>query len=124
MSHPPQSPSISGFSWGRVTIEGHGSFKDVKLYPGGAREWDWGETGTRHSPGIQPADVDELLSHGATVVVLGTGVLGRLEVREDTLDLLRTRKVDVHVLKTKRAVVEYNALREHGPVGALLHSTC
>ncbi len=36
---------------------------------GGGREWDWDETGTRHSPGNQPAD-EEFLAHGATAVVL------------------------------------------------------
>jgi hypothetical protein len=47
---------------------------DTRRYPGGGREWDWSETGTRHQPGIQPADVEELLTHGATVVVLSQGM--------------------------------------------------
>ena len=45
-------------------------YKDAKLFPGGSREWNWRETGTEHVPGIQPADVQELLDHGAKVVVL------------------------------------------------------
>jgi len=35
----------------------------AKLFPGGLREWDWRETGTRHVPGIQHADVQELIEH-------------------------------------------------------------
>ena len=79
MDDRSQSPRISHLSWGRLEIEGQGAFKDAKLYPGGAREWDWRETGTRHMPGIQAADVEELLEHGAQVVVLSKGVLARLQ---------------------------------------------
>ncbi len=62
------SPRITRLSWGHLEIEGAHAFRDAKLYPGGAREWDWRETGTHHVPGIQPADVAELLDHGAEVL--------------------------------------------------------
>lgn len=45
-------------------------FKDVKLWPGGARDWDWDETATGHRAGVQPDDVRELLDHGAGHVVI------------------------------------------------------
>lgn len=120
----PASPRISALSWGRIEVEEVGVFKDLKIYPGGAREWDWNETGTRHSPGIQPGDVEELLSRGVSVLVLGVGMLGRLKVQPGTLATLRGEGVAVHVLRTKGAVGLYNELREGEPVGALLHSTC
>ena len=121
--HRP-SPLITDRVWGRTEVEGFGSFKDVKLHPGGAREWDWDETGTRHSPGIQFADVEEILEHGATVVVLTTGVLGRLKVQPETLSTLHEKGVTVHVKRTPDPVRLYNELRETVPVGALIHSTC
>src|SRR6516162_2220457 len=66
-----RSPQITHASWGRLEVEGKAKpYKDVKLFPGGSREWNWRETGTVHVPGIQPADVQELLDHGAKVVVL------------------------------------------------------
>jgi len=107
-----------------VTLEGGQQFKDVKLYPGGAREWDWNETGTRHSPGIQLTDVQELIDHGATVVILSLGQLGRLAVAPETLGALADLGVEVRMLKTPGAVETYNLLRETAPVGALIHSTC
>jgi hypothetical protein len=118
------SPRIAECSWGHLSIEGHGSLKDAKLYPGGARPWDWRETGTRHNPGIQPADVVELLDHGAEVVVLSRGVLRMLKVCPETLALLQAKGVRVHVLPTGEAVTTYNLLRETERVGALIHSTC
>jgi hypothetical protein len=118
------SPRINHISWGHLEVEGYPPFKDVKLYPGGAREWDWGETNTHHEPGIQPADVDELLEHGAKVVILSRGMLRRLKVCRETIRLLEGKGVATHILSTKEAVKIYNQLREKEPVGGLFHSTC
>src|SRR5205085_8946444 len=69
-----RSPRVEHISWGRMVVEGLGAGRDFKLYPGGGREWDWAETDTHHVPGIQPADVEELLAHGSKVVVLSRGM--------------------------------------------------
>jgi len=96
MSHvDSNSPRISHLSWGHIEVEGHAPFKDAKVFPGGAREWDWRETGTRHVPGIQPADVRELIEHGARAVVLSTGIWQRLQVCLETWEL--SAENDIHV---------------------------
>jgi hypothetical protein len=120
----PNSPRISHLSWGHIEVEGHPPFKDAKIFPGGAREWDWRETGTRHVPGIQPADVRELIEHGAKVVVLSQGIWQRLQVCPETLELLAKNDIQVEVLQTEDAVNRFNVLRESMPVGWLFHSTC
>lgn len=117
-------PKITHLSWGHMEVEGHGRFKDAKIYPGGAREWDWNETGTRHRPGIQPADVQELLEQGAQSVVLAKGINERLQVMPETVDLLHKKGIDVEVLQTEKAVERFNELREDRAVGGLFHSTC
>ncbi|MEH1016179.1 MTH938/NDUFAF3 family protein [Micromonospora sp. CPCC 206060] len=119
-----RSPRILDLSWGRMEVAGLGVGKDFRLHPGGGRPWDWTETGTRHQPGIQPADVEELLAHGATTVVLSQGMDRRLEVHPDTLALLAERGVEVHVAETRQAAAIYNELADHTPVGGLFHSTC
>jgi hypothetical protein len=113
------SPRITRLSWGRIEVDGQvRALKDAKLFPAGAREWDWNETGTRHEPGIQPADVTELLERGVHVVVLSKGMHQRLRVCPETLRLLEERGVPVHVLQTE------NELAGEVPVGGLIHSTC
>jgi hypothetical protein len=107
-----------------MDVEGLGVGKDYKLYPGGGREWDWSETGTRHVPGIQIADVEELLAHGATVVVLSLGMDRQLQVDPATLRYLEERGVEVHVVETREAVKLYNELADDAAVGGLFHSTC
>jgi hypothetical protein len=120
-----RAPRIEKLAWGQIEVDGFGTpFKDAILFPGGARPWDWRETGTSHESGVQPADVQELLDNGARVVILAQGMYGRLKVSQGALQLLKARDVPVHMLETKAAVRLYNELREKEPVGGLFHSTC
>ena len=121
---PPESPRIQHASWGRIVLSDGRTFKDAKLFPGGAREWDWNETGTRHVPGIQVSDILELVDNGVRSVVLSRGFDERLQVCPETLDLLRSRSFAVRVHATGEAVEVYNALRRTTHVGGLFHSTC
>lgn len=119
------SPRIKTVGWGHMEIETLGSGKDFKLWPGGGRSWDWQETGTEHSPGIQVADVEELVSHSPEVVVLTRGVFSRLKVPEETVTFLEKQNIETIVTDTKRGVQIYNDHVERDiPVGGLFHSTC
>jgi len=104
-----RSPQIKHVSWGRLEVEGRAEpYKDAKLFPGGSCEWNWRETGTGHLPGIQPADVQELLDHSAKIVVLSRGMKECLHVPRETLDFLKEREIAAHVLPTAEAVELYN----------------
>ena len=120
-----RSPRIKHVSWGRLEVEGRAEpYKDAKLFPGGSREWNWRETDTNHVPGIQQLDVQELLDHGAKIVVLSRGMKECLEVPHETLEFLKERQIPVHVLPTSDAAKLYNQLAEKEPVGGLFHTTC
>jgi hypothetical protein len=120
-----RSPRITHISWGRIEVEGVGTGRDYKLYPGGGREWDWTETDTHHVPGIQPTDVEELLEKGSQVIVLSRGMQLVLQTCPETFQLLKDRNIRVFVEETKAAVEIYNRLvEENEPVGGLFHSTC
>ncbi len=119
-----KSPAITRISWGQMEIERLGVGKDWKLWPGGGRQWDWNETGTHHVPGIQPADVQELLEHGAEVIVLSRGMQLVLRTCPETLELLKERGIRVHVEETNAAAKLYNELVAREKVAGLFHSTC
>ena len=88
---------MAALEWGVLEVEGGpGPYKDAKLWPGGSREWDWNETGTRHVPGVQLADVEEVLEHGARSVVIGRGMHGRLEIPPETKAALAERGIALH----------------------------
>jgi len=123
----PAPPKISNLTWGSVEVdasEGTETYRDAKLWPGGSRGWDWNETGTSHRPGIQPADVEELVDHGAETVILSRGQNRRLQVKDETVEWLERRGVDVEILESNEAVRRYNELADDEQVGALIHSTC
>jgi hypothetical protein len=120
-----QSPHIKHLSWGHIEVENLGSGKDFKLYPGGGRAWDWGETNTRHVPGIQPADVEELVEYGAKVIILSRGILLRLQVCPETTSYLENIGIEFHIMETKLGAELYNHLAgKKIAVGGLFHSTC
>ncbi len=124
MDAQPKSPKITHLSWGHLEVEEGNTYKDAKLWPGGSGEWDWTETGTSHTPGVQPEDLEEILEHGAQTVVLSRGMNRRLQVQQRTLEWLRSQGIRTYVLQTEEAVAQYNQLAENEPVGALIHSTC
>jgi len=120
-----QSPKIVHISWGKMEVEGVGKGRDFKLYPRGGREWDWTETNTHHVPGIQPADVQELLDHGSQAIVLTRGMQLVLRTCPETLQFLKEKGIPTVVEETNAAVALYNQMVDEGKlVGGLFHSTC
>lgn len=124
MTRNVQSPKVASIKWGEISLENGTTYKDAKLFPGGSRTWDWNETGTHHTPGIQPADVKELLDHDAEVVILSQGFNERLQVCDETQEFLSGQEVTYHILQTEKAIQKYNELCDGYGVGALIHSTC
>jgi hypothetical protein len=119
---------ITHISWGQIEVTVNGQtrrFKDCKLSPGGAQEWDWSVTGTRHEPGIQPADIEDILAQGAEVMILSQGMQLRLHTCPETEQLLRSRGIDYHIKETTQAAELFNTLSRQGKkVGGVFHSTC
>ncbi|KAB0376989.1 hypothetical protein FD755_011433 [Muntiacus reevesi] len=80
---------------------------------------------TAHSPGVQPADVEEVVEKGVQILVIGRGMSEALKVPPSTVEYLKKKGIDVRVLQTEQAVKEYNALVTQGiRVGGVFHSTC
>ncbi len=121
-----RSPLIRQYSWGHLLLDDHkDSLKDAKCFPGGACAWDWRETGTRHDPGLQIADVHGLVESGAEHIVVATGFYQRLQVREETVTYLTDQGLGITIAQTDDAVKQYNEIAWQGyAVGGLFHTTC
>jgi len=123
-----QTSHITHISWGRIEVAINDQiliFKDCKVWPGGAKEWDWSLTGTHHRPGIQPADIEEILAQGVEVMVLSRGIELMLHTSPQTEQLLRSKGIDYHIEETKQAAALFNQLTQQGRrVGGIFHSTC
>lgn len=120
-------PFIEHIQWGEITVKNNGNtitYRDVKLWPNQSREWNWKETGTRHNPGIQIADIQELIDK-VDVVILTRGIDLVLQVPQETIDYAKQQGKEVHVGQTEDMVKLYNELVEQGKkVGGVFHSTC
>ena len=94
------------------------------MYPGGGRAWNRAETRTRHSPGIQPADVEELAARAAAAVVLSQATNKELQIHPDTCRYLQGRSIAVHLAETGEAVKIYHDLTAGTLVAGLFYSAC
>lgn len=123
-----QTSEIVNVSWGQiivVTSAGVQSFRDCKIWPGGATKWDWRITNTHHQPGIQPADIEAILEHGVEVMVLSRGMQLMLHICPETEQLLNSQAIKYYIEETKQAVDIFNNLIKQGKkVGGIFHSTC
>jgi len=123
-----QPALITHISWGKMEITiGDKTlyFKDCKVWPEGADNWDWNLTGTHHKPGIQPADIEEILKHNVEVMILSKGMLLMLHTAKETIGLLDSFKINYHREETRNAVRLFNNMANQGiRAGGIFHSTC
>ncbi len=103
-------------------------FKDCKVWPGHCEEWNWNLTGTRHVPGIQVTDLQDMATK-VDYLILTSGYRGALKTKSETLDYLDyCRKYNGLIffnMLTPEGVNLYNRLSAVGKkVGILVHSTC
>lgn len=114
---------IEAYSFGSITVDGQEYTKDIIIGQAGVQAPWWREEG--HS--LCPEDIESVLTSSPKVLVIGTGAFGVMKVPDDTLEFLRSRNIEPRVMRTGRAVEEYNdLLRARGPnkVMAALHLTC
>jgi hypothetical protein len=119
---------ITKISWGRIEVvcnEQTYTYKDCQIGPTGSKEWDWNLTGTKHNPGIQIADIAEIIDQGLEVIILTRGMQLMLNTCQETEEFLQQRNIEYYIEETKQAVDLYNKLVNEGrKVGGVFHSTC
>lgn len=112
-------PTIHGYRFGRVVIDGHEETRDVIVLPQRVvHDW-WRQDGH----GLVLEDLDHVLAELPERLVVGTGAYGRMRPDPGTLETLRARGVDVEVLPTAEAVSRYAEL-DPLRTAAALHLTC
>lgn len=112
---------IEAYEFGRIRVDGREFSRDVVVRPGRVDAPWWRQEGHR----LAVVDLNDVLSVAPSVLVIGTGSLGRMEVPKQTRATLEEGGLELHVLPTGRAVSLFNRLEAAGrqPVGAF-HLTC
>jgi hypothetical protein len=111
--------AIEGYGFGRVTIDGREETRDVIVPPERVVRGWW----RREGHGLVVEDLDQVVDDLPERLLIGTGAYGQMRPDPATLELLRSRGVDVEVLLTGEAVERYAAL-DPRKTAAALHLTC
>jgi len=81
----------------------------------------WREQGHR----LSLSDLDEVFAADPSVLIVGTGMMGRVQVPAALRRDIKGRGIDLHVLPTGKAWELYNELvSSNCAVVAALHLTC
>jgi uncharacterized protein YprB with RNaseH-like and TPR domain len=113
-------PHIESYSFGKITVDGTVHTSDVIILPGGVRPRWWRKEG--HN--LRKEDLQEVIEAQPTVLVIGTGNVGMMQVPQETLDYLVAQGIRVEVEPTAAACQRYNALAKSEQAAAALHITC
>ena len=113
-------PHIQSYSFGKITVDGTDYTADLIILPGGVRPRWWRKEG--HN--LKQADLQEVIEAQPTVLVIGTGNVGMMQVPQETLDYLTAHNIRVEVERTAAACQRYNELAKSEQAAAALHLTC
>ena len=112
---------ITGYSFGRIEIDGQTYTADVIITPERVVDTWWRKQG--HSLAV--ADLAEIMAARPEILVVGTGYYGRMAIPEETRRYLQVQRLPLREAQTGEAVAEFNRLqRESARVVAALHLTC
>jgi hypothetical protein len=112
-------PEIDGYTFGRVTLDGHEETHDVIVLPERVvRGWL-----RKEGHGLVLEDLDGVLDELPERLLVGTGAYRQLRPDPGTLETLRSRGLEVEVLGTAEAIQRYAQL-DPRKTAAALHLTC
>lgn len=114
------APRIIRYRPGSIQINGEKHTRDVIILPDRVVAGWWRREG--HS--LWPEDLEEVFEAAPEVLVVGTGIVGRMEVPDYTRKQIEAAGIELIVQRTEAACRTYNSLRETRRVAAALHLTC
>ena len=112
---------IEKSAFGTIQIHGKQYTTDILIYPDGRIVETWWR-GNGHQLAFE--DLGNLVSTEPEVIVIGTGVYGRMQPEPGLETALKTRGITLLMDVTADAVAHFNRLRSPRKTGAGFHLTC
>ena len=112
---------IDSYQFGEIVIDGASYSSDVIILGDSVNSDWWREQG--HSLSVE--DLKIVLSAKPSVLVVGCGASGLMQVPDQTQQFLQQQNIQLEAFDTYKAVQRFNELSRGGvSVAAALHLTC
>jgi hypothetical protein len=120
-----KGPVIQSTEFGEITIDDETYTKDLYIYPDGTikkrkKKLAKEVYGTSHKVG--PRELKKICKEKPSMLIIGAGQQGVLELTAEGRDFLKKKGVDFRVAPTSEAIRLYNEAR--GKKALLVHLTC
>lgn len=112
---------IDSFAFGRMVVDGRRYGSDLRIFPDGRVAEDWWR---RQGHGLVMEDIDDLVAAAPEVIVIGTGVHGRLRPDPALAGQLSERGIELTAAPNAEAVATFNRLSGRRRLAAGFHLTC
>jgi len=112
---------IDSYQFGKIVIDGINYSSDVIILGDTVQSNWWRRQG--HS--LSAEDLNTILAARPSVLVVGCGASGLMEVPDKTRQVLKEHNIQLETFDTYKAVQKFNELSEAGVnVAAAFHLTC
>jgi len=112
---------IDSYQFGKIVIDGKSYNSDVIIL-GDEIQSDWWR---KQGHSLAAEDLKTILKAKLSVLVVGCGASGLMEVPDQTRQVLKERDIQLEAFDSYKAVQKFNEFSEAGVnVAAALHLTC
>jgi hypothetical protein len=112
--------TIDDYRFGKIIINGELYNKDLIIFSDRILPNWWRE----HGHSLSMADLKEVITVKPKVLIIGTGMYGRIKIQDKILQNLESLDIDIIALRTGNACKIYNQKQAENDIIAALHLTC
>lgn len=112
---------IETSAFGSIQIDGKTYTSDILITPDGRVLENWWR---RHGHRLTLMDIEKLIAAEPDVIVVGTGVYGRMLPAPGLEKALQDRGIELILVATGEAISHFNRLQASRKTGAGFHLTC
>ncbi|MBC7109903.1 MAG: hypothetical protein H5T46_02685 [Archaeoglobi archaeon] len=115
---------IEAIDFGRIRINGVTYEHDVLITSDGEVR-DRRRRLSTQSHEVDREEILQILESDPEAIIIGTGMMNRVRIKDDARDLVRERGILLYVYNSRETMTRFNEMRKEGKrVAAIIHITC
>ncbi len=112
--------NIDSYTFGEIVIDGKTYKSDVIVFEKKVKENWWRKEGHK----LLIEDLQEVIKHNPKTIIIGTGYSGMMKVATETINLLKSKKIDLIYKPTSEAIKIFNSYENKSSIIGAFHLTC